>query len=112
MPILQEDHEQYISSSFALLAVMASYRRLEILDILMQGEISVGKLCDEIGASQSSVSQHLAILRKAKIVDTRKAGQTIFYSCSSYAVARVLECLWDVADFAEPGDTNRPTLSS
>lgn len=61
------------------LALVANAKRLLILCELSKGEQSVGALQLAVGLSQSAMSQHLAKLREAGMVETRREGQTIFY---------------------------------
>ncbi|MBP2448264.1 DNA-binding transcriptional ArsR family regulator [Rhizobium leguminosarum] len=53
-------------------------------------------LADEVGLSQSSTSQHLAILREQGLVQTRRAAQTIYYSLQSSAARTMLDTLADI----------------
>jgi ArsR family transcriptional regulator len=62
-----------------VLKVLANPRRLEILHRLALEPIEVGRLAAEIGASQPNVSQHLAVMRAAGIVETDRAGREIRY---------------------------------
>ncbi len=55
-------------------------KRLMLLDVLREGEHSVGQLAEELGCNLANVSQHLAVLRSAGLVETRRAGTTIMYS--------------------------------
>ena len=57
-------------------------KRLMLLDVLRGGERSVGELAQELGCSLSNASQHLAVLRSAGLVDTRRTGTTIVYRMS------------------------------
>jgi DNA-binding transcriptional ArsR family regulator len=50
--------------------------RLRLLNLLMQGEHSVGQLVEASGTGQANVSKHLAVLREAGMVGTRKEGLT------------------------------------
>lgn len=77
----------------SLLAVMANPARLQILCLICEGERTVGELCDAVGMSQSAVSQHLAVLRKAGIVDTRREAPFVRYSLSSKEARVLLETL-------------------
>jgi DNA-binding transcriptional ArsR family regulator len=63
------------------LKAMASETRLIILCALSAGEIPVNTLAEMTGQSQSAISQHLAKLRAAGLVDSRRDGQTIWYRC-------------------------------
>jgi DNA-binding transcriptional ArsR family regulator len=78
-----------------VLAAMSNAKRLEILTALVGSEIPVGKLAAQVGLSQSALSQHLAKLRSAKLVETRRDAQTIFYSSNSVEVKAVLSALRD-----------------
>ena len=62
-----------------LLRAMASEHRLMVLCSLVQGEMSVSQLMDVIPLAQSALSQHLAVLRRERLVSTRREGQTVFY---------------------------------
>ncbi len=66
-----------------LLKAVSNERRLMILCHLLNGELSVGEMNEKLGLSQSALSQHLALLRRNKLVKTRKEAQTVFYSLNS-----------------------------
>jgi DNA-binding transcriptional ArsR family regulator len=76
-----------------LLALLANPQRLRILCALLDGERSVSSLEAVVDLSQSALSQHLAKLREAKIVTTRREAQSIFYSLTDTRAARLLEVL-------------------
>lgn len=77
-----------------LLKSLANRNRLLILCQLVGGERSVGELAAFLGIRDSTVSQHLALLRKDGLVGTRRDGQTIWYSIASDPARRVLEVLY------------------
>ena len=62
-----------------VLRTLASPRRLEILHVLARGPIEVGHLAATIGATQPNVSQHLAVLRSAGIVEAERDGREVRY---------------------------------
>lgn len=62
-----------------VLKTLASPRRLEILHALARGPIEVGRLAEAIGASQPNVSQHLAVLRAAGVVEAERDGREVRY---------------------------------
>ena len=64
--------------------------RLEICQLLMVRQYSVGELCETLGLKQYAVSQQLAVLRKAEIVETRRDARHIFYFLSNDKVRRIL----------------------
>ena len=79
-----------------LLDAMANEKRLTILCMLLDGEITVNDLAERVGMSQSALSQQLAKLRALKLVDTRREAQQIYYRLSSTTVERVLETLYGI----------------
>jgi len=83
----------FIEKSTMLLNAMANPGRLKILRILVETETSVGQLSERVSMSQSALSQHLAKLRGAKLVSTRRDAQTIYYRCHSDAVSKILSIL-------------------
>jgi ArsR family transcriptional regulator len=62
-----------------VLKTLASPRRIEILHALATGPIEVGRLAKALGASQPNVSQHLAVLRGAGIVEAERTGREVRY---------------------------------
>lgn len=64
------------------LRTLASPRRIEILHVLANGPIEVGRLATRIGASQPNISQHLAVLRNAGLVEAEREGREVRYRLS------------------------------
>jgi DNA-binding transcriptional ArsR family regulator len=89
-----------------LLKVMANRHRLMILCQLVGGECSVGELAEVLDLRDSTVSQHLALLRKDDLVATRREGQTIWYSISSEPARRLIETLYQM--FCAPDRSHTP----
>ncbi len=69
----------------------------------------MGDLADAIGLSSSALSQHLAILRREKIVTTRRQGQTIFYSIASREARAVMQTLYEMFCVQPPVSTPTAT---
>ena len=82
-----------IAGAAALMTMLASEARLQILCRLLDGERSVGDLAHVCGVSQSTMSQQLKKLKEAGLVEGRRVGQTIFYSVKGHEAAAVLETL-------------------
>ncbi|WP_079168484.1 ArsR/SmtB family transcription factor [Streptomyces colonosanans] len=61
-------------------ALLADVTRLHLLWLLTQGESDVGSLAERCQASRTGVSQHLAKLRLAGLVETRREGRHVYYS--------------------------------
>jgi ArsR family transcriptional regulator, virulence genes transcriptional regulator len=94
--VQSKNHEHFASEGALLLTAMANAKRLSILALLQDQEHSVGALCAKVGLSQSALSQHLAKLRAAKLVTTRRDAQIIYYSGCSDAVKKILETLDEI----------------
>lgn len=73
---------------------LANENRLLILCELLDGERCVNDMEKVVGLSQSALSQHLALLRRDKLVNTRRDGKTICYSLSGRETPIVLEMLY------------------
>ncbi|WP_199798103.1 ArsR/SmtB family transcription factor [Tsuneonella amylolytica] len=77
-----------------LLRTMANESRLMILCYLVDGEKTVGQIAEKMELSQSALSQHLGILRRERLVKTRRDRQFIHYSLDSEDAKALLETLY------------------
>lgn len=68
-----------------VLVAISSPTRCRILDLLKTGEMSAGELGEHFTISAPSMSHHLAKLKHADLVQTRRHGQSIYYSINSSA---------------------------
>ncbi len=88
-----ELYEQFARVGRAL----ASPKRLELLDLLAQGERNVDDLAIQAGLGLTSCSAHLQVLHHARLVRTRKQGTRVYYSLASDDVARLYASVRDAA---------------
>ena len=93
MKINPDAMKEQASKAHQLLAAMANEKRLLILCQLIDGERSVNDIAELLDARQSTVSQHLALLRKDGFVQARREGQTQFYSLKGDDARSVIETL-------------------
>jgi DNA-binding transcriptional ArsR family regulator len=84
------DHAEAAS---ALLKSLAHPARLLVMCRLVEGEASVSELQAEGSLSMSALSQHLAVLREAGLVATRRDAQAIFYSLADSPALGVMQAL-------------------
>jgi rhodanese-related sulfurtransferase len=90
--------KQRIYEQFARVGkALASPSRLELLDLLAQGERSVDALAREAELSVANASQHLQQLYAARLVDSRREGQRIFYRLAGPSVGTLWHALRDTA---------------
>lgn len=79
-----------------ILKVLASPRRLEILHQLAAGSMEVGRLATGINASQPNVSQHLAVMRAAGLVEFERDGREVRYRLADPDVIRACDLMRQV----------------
>jgi DNA-binding transcriptional ArsR family regulator len=79
-----------------LLKSLSNRHRLLILCRLIEEEHSVGQLAAALDLRDSTVSQHLALLRKDGLVAARRDGQTMWYGIVSAPARRIVETLYDL----------------
>lgn len=79
-----------------LMKTLGHKDRLMVLCHLTGGERSVGELASLLDIPQSPLSQHLARMRKEKLVSTRREAQTIYYSIASEEAARVVALMHEL----------------
>lgn len=70
---------------------LAHPARIRVLELLRDGERSVGELIPEVGLEASHLSQQLGILRRANILKARKDGSTVLYSVTDNRIFELLE---------------------
>lgn len=109
------DHadKQRIYDQFARIGkALAAPARLELIDLLVQGERPVDALAREAAMSIANASQHLQVLHAARLVDTRREGQRIFYRLAAPAVVTLWLALRHTAEaqLAELGAVARAYL--
>lgn len=83
--------------------MLADATRVRVLWALADDELSVNELAERVGKPAPSVSQHLAKLRMARLVRTRRAGTTIFYSLENEHVRQLVVDAVFNAEHAGPG---------
>jgi DNA-binding transcriptional ArsR family regulator len=79
-----------------LLKALANENRLMIMCSLLGGELSVGELNTKVPLSQSALSQHLASLRAAGLVSTRKEAQTVYYQVCGDEARKIISVLHSI----------------
>ncbi len=75
---------------------MAHPSRLLMLDLLQKHEMCVSDLTDKVGADQSTVSKHLAVLKDVGLIDVRKEGALSYYRVACGCLDGFFSCLESV----------------
>lgn len=97
---IDDDQVNLIVEVFRMLA---DPTRVQVLWALVDGELSVNELAQQVDKPAPSVSQHLAKLRMARLVRTRRAGTTIYYSLENEHVRQLVSDAVFNAEHAGPG---------
>jgi ArsR family transcriptional regulator len=93
-PTTEDERQRYAAVSHAL----ADAKRLCVLECLAQGERSVSELSREAGCHVPNMSQHLAVLRSAGLVVSRRDGNTVLYRLSDPRILEAYQLIKSVAD--------------
>ena len=95
-------HREFKDKLYAQFArvgkALASPQRLELLDLLAQGERTVEDLAREAALSFANASQHLRLLRQARLVDSRKEGLYVYYRLADPSVFELWRALRTVGE--------------
>lgn len=92
------DLKEALFEQFALVAkALASAKRMDLLDVLSQGERTVEALAQATGLKLTTASAHLQTLRHGGLVSSRKDGTRIYYRLAGDDVARLYVCMREVA---------------
>lgn len=86
--------KRHAAEAAAMMKQLANPNRLVILCQLVTQEKSVGELAESVGLSQSALSQHLAKMREAGLVDFEKRGQMVYYRLCSMQANALLSALY------------------
>ena len=88
--------EEDIERASRSLKAMSHPLRLKILCILGDREVSVQEIVDNVGTSQSNISQHLAILRDKGILASRKDANRVYYRVGDARTLRLIGMMQEV----------------
>ena len=92
-----EDREQGYQRTAVVGRALADPKRLCVLESLSAGELSVSELAGRVACQVPNMSQHLAVLRSAGLVSTRREGSTVFYRLADPRVLEAFTLLQSIA---------------
>ncbi len=84
---MEPHDESFYEIKARVISVLANPKRLQIVDLLSHAERTVSDLSAELGIAQATTSQHLAVMRKAGVVEARKEGNYVFYRLADPKIA-------------------------
>jgi DNA-binding transcriptional ArsR family regulator len=103
MPAMGEMRD-HATEAAAFLKALANDQRLLVLCALLDGPLSVGDINERVPLSQSALSQHLSVLRDARLVTTTRQSQTIYYMLARGPALQIMEVLY--ATFCAPSSAS------
>ena len=90
------DRDEDIQQAAMAIKAIAHPLRLKILCVLGDQEISVLDIVEQVGTSQSNISQHLAILRDKGVLATRKDANRVYYRIGDIRTLKLIGMMRDV----------------
>jgi len=78
-----------------VLKAVAHPLRLQIVEVLAQGELSVGEIVEAVGEKQAITSQQLNLMKDKGVLASRRDGARVYYRIENPNVTRVLGCVYD-----------------
>jgi ArsR family transcriptional regulator len=90
------NREEDIQQAAQAIKAIAHPLRLKILCVLGDQEVSVQDIVEQVGTSQSNISQHLAILRDKGVLATRKDANRVFYRIDDLRTLKLIGMMRDV----------------
>jgi ArsR family transcriptional regulator len=90
------DQQKDVETASRSLKAMSHPLRLMILCKLGEEEFSVQDIVDNVGTSQSNISQHLAILRDKGILSARKDANKVFYKVTDFKTLKLIDMMREV----------------
>lgn len=101
---VRDPDQARLRAATGVFALLSDPTRLHLLWLLAQDEADVGSLAERVTASRTAVSQHLAKLRLAGLVETRRQGRHVHYSLRDGHVRRLVVEALSHADHRVSGE--------
>ena len=90
------DRKKIYEVHASICKIFTNPRRLEIIDLLRDGEKTVNELVKLMNLPQSTVSQHLAVMREKGILEAKRAGSSTFYRISDERIVKACDLMREV----------------
>ncbi len=76
--------------------VFSHPKRLELINVLRDGEMSVGELAERLGLAMANLSQHLAMMKERRILVSRKEGNVVYYRIANPRLLEAFDLLREI----------------
>ncbi|RUA27371.1 MAG: transcriptional regulator [Bacteroidetes bacterium] len=90
-----QKNDKKLAAMAKVLKAVANHNRLRIVQLLLDnGEMTVNEICEKLGdCEQSLLSHHLAALKEAEVLSSRRDGRKIYYSSAKKEIKNLLNCI-------------------
>jgi DNA-binding transcriptional ArsR family regulator len=97
--------EQIYELHADLCKIFSNAKRIEIINVLKDKEMSAGELVEKIGLSKANLSQHMSILKSKGVIVTRREGINIYYRIASPKIVQACHLIREILfeQFKEKG---------
>ncbi|MGA3292054.1 MAG: metalloregulator ArsR/SmtB family transcription factor [Candidatus Microgenomates bacterium] len=85
--------KEFYEKSADLFKILSNAKRLEVLNLIKDKEVTVNDLSKILGTRKSNTSQHLAYLRYTGLVKTRRQGKNVFYKLADPKIVKLCKIL-------------------
>jgi len=92
-PPISEEEARLWEMQADICQTLANPKRLQILNLLKEGEMSVGAMVDALGVAKANLSQHLGVMRQKGILVSRREGTSIFYHLATPHIAEACKIM-------------------
>jgi DNA-binding transcriptional ArsR family regulator len=100
----EQPAEEQVELAVEVFAMLADVTRVRVLWALLDAELAVNEVARAVGRAPAGVSQHLAKLRMARLVRTRKQGTQVFYRIENSHVRQLVrDVVFHVDHITNPG---------
>ena len=87
------DEERIFAYHAEMCQVFSHPKRLEVIDVLRDGEMSVSDLAQRLGLAQGNLSQHLSMMKDRRILLSRKEGNMVYYRIANPKLIRCFDMM-------------------
>ncbi len=88
--------DQIYSYHAEMCKVFSHPKRLELINVLREKEMSVSELCERLGLAPANLSQHLAMMRQRHILVSRKEGNMVYYQVANPRLLEAFDLLREI----------------
>ena len=89
---MDNDAAEYVAD---VLRAVAHPARLQIVELLVPGEMCVGDIVRAVGGKQSITSQQLSMMKDKGVLGARRDGSKVYYHIENKNVIKLLDCIYD-----------------